>query len=50
MNINIASELKNTILNSKLKNSYINTHPNCKYSLDLIINELLYFLKSGVSW
>ena len=51
MNFDIKFELKKIILNSsKLKDSFIKIYPNSKYSLDLIIDELLYFLKSGVSW
>lgn len=47
----IKNEIKNIILSSnKLKNTYIKKHSNTKYSLDLIIEEILYFLKSGVSW
>ena len=51
MQIDLVSELKCVILNTtSLKNTFTKNHPNTKYSLDLIINELLYFLKSGVSW
>jgi transposase len=51
MNFDIKFELKNIILASKhLKNTYDHKHTNSKYSLDLIIDELMYFLKSGVSW
>ena len=47
----IKIELKNIILSStKIKDTYIKKHSNSKYSLELIINEILYFLKSGVSW
>ena len=42
--------IKNVIFNSKLKKSYFEPHPNNKYSLNLIIDEFLYFIKSGVSW
>jgi len=43
--------IKNSILNHKiLKKYYINTFPNSKYSLDLIIEDILFVLKSGVSW
>lgn len=51
ISLNIKIELKNIILNSKqFINTFSKKHPNSKYSLDLIIDELLYFLKSGVSW
>ena len=51
MDFNIKIEIKKIILNcNNLKNSYNKKHTNSKYSLDLIIDELLYFLKSGVSW
>lgn len=51
MNFNIKIELKKIILNcNNIKNTYNNTYSNSKYSLDLIIDELLYFFKSGVSW
>lgn len=43
--------IKNSILNHKiLQKYYINTFPNSKYSLDLIIEDILFVLKSGVSW
>jgi transposase len=51
MEIDIKNELKNIILNTHiLKNTYLKKHSNTKYSLELIINEILYMLKSGVSW
>lgn len=49
MKFDITEEMKNIILNSSIKNTYNKTHTHTKYPLDLIINELLYFLKSGVS-
>ena len=49
MNLDIVTEIKNIILSTdKLKDTYIKKHS--KYSLHLIITEILYFLKSGVSW
>lgn len=51
MNFEIKTELKNIVLNTNnLKDTYIKKHTNTKYTLDKIIDELLYFLKSGVSW
>lgn len=51
MNFNIHNELKKIILaNKNLKNTYAKNHTNSKYSLDLIIQEIMYVLKSGVSW
>lgn len=51
MHIDIKTELKNIILKTEgLNSTYLFSHTNSKYSIDLIIDELLYFLKSGVSW
>jgi transposase len=51
MNFNIQFECKKIILNNKnLKSTYNKIHTNSKHSLDLIIDELFYFFKSGVSW
>ena len=51
MNLDIKSEFKKIVLNIDIfKNCFNKVHSNSKYSLDLIIDELLYFLKSGVSW
>lgn len=51
MNFEIKTELKKIILKTKtLKDTYIKKHTNTKHSLDIIIEELLYFLKSGISW
>lgn len=51
MNFDIKFEMKKIILNTdSLKNTYIGKYSNTKYTLDLIINEIFYFLKSGVSW
>ena len=51
MNFDIKLEIKNIILNCNVINkSYTIKHSNTKYSLDLIITEIFYFLKSGVSW
>ena len=51
MNIDIKTELKRIILSTdKIKNTYAKTYPHTKYTLDHIIDELLYFFKSGVSW
>ena len=49
-NLSFKDILKNIIFKTeKLKNSYKN-HPNTKYSLDLIIDELIYVLKTGIAW
>lgn len=51
MNFDIKSEFEKIVLNTEsLKNSFINKSTNSKYTLQTIINEILYFLKSGVSW
>lgn len=43
--------IKNIILNSDdIKRYYLKTHPNTKYSLDNILNEIFYVLKTGISW
>ena len=45
MDFNIKNELKNIILScSALNKSYSVIHPNTKYSLDLIIDEILYIV------
>lgn len=51
MFFDIIFELKKIILNTKnISSTYSQKYTNTKYSLDLIIHEILYFLKSGVSW
>lgn len=51
MNFSIKDELKKIILNSnQFFLTFSKNHTNSKYSIDLIIDELLYFLKSGLSW
>lgn len=51
MKINFINEIKKTVFStSKLKNRYTKIYPNTKYSLSEIIEELIYVLKSGVSW
>ena len=51
MKINLINEIKKTILNTnKLKDRYTKIYPNTKYLLDEIIKELVYVLKSGISW
>ena len=43
--------LKNIISKNKILNKAYNyNHPNKKYSLDLIIDEIIYVLKTGISW
>jgi hypothetical protein len=50
MNFDIKIEFKNIVLNSPvISSTFLKTHPNSKYSLDLIIDEIFYVLKSGVS-
>ena len=49
--LNIISELKNIILKTEsISETYKKKYTNTKYTLDLIVTEILYFLKSGVSW
>lgn len=51
MNFSIQNEIKKIVLSTKkLKTTYTKQYSNSKYSLDLIIQEILYFLKSGNSW
>jgi transposase len=51
MKIDIVTEIESIVLSTnKLKDTYLKKHTNSKYSLRLIITEILYFLKSGVSW
>lgn len=51
MSFSIELELKKIILATKsLKDTYTIKHKNSKYSLNLIIQEILFFLKSGSSW
>jgi len=43
--------IKDMILkNPFTRQTYIHKHPNTKYSIDTIINDILYVLKTGISW
>lgn len=42
--------LNETILNSSIRNSYNHTYHNQKYELNDIINDIIYVLKTGISW
>lgn len=49
--ISICDLLINFIMNdNKLKYYYINKFPHSKYKLTDIINDILYILKTGISW
>jgi transposase len=51
MKLDLICELKKIIYNTNdLKGTFSKIHPNTKYTLDNILNEILYFLNSGVSW
>ena len=51
MKISFNNFLKTIIFKNKLLNKAYNyNHPNQKYSLDLIINEIIYVLKTGIAW
>lgn len=50
MMFNIKKELKKVIMNSKLKTTYNKKHPNTHYTLDEILNDIIYVLKTGISW
>ena len=48
LNYSFKDLIKNFILkHSKLKEFYLKSHPNSKYSLDIIIDDILFVLKSG---
>ena len=51
MNLDIKQEIKNIVLKTKnLNSTFTKKHPNTKYTLDEIIDEIIYFMKSGVSY
>lgn len=51
MFFDIKLELKNIILNTpSISSTYLRSHPNSKYTIDIIIDEIFYFLRSGTSW
>lgn len=51
LNVSFNDVFKNTILTSKtIGKNYKHTYPNSKYTLNDIINELIYVLKTGLSW
>jgi len=51
LNLSIIDIVKQTILHNQiLAKFYSNTFPNSKYSLDLILSEIIYVLKTGISW
>lgn len=51
LNCSFKDMIKHFILtHSKLKHFYLKSYSNSKYSLDVIINDILFVLKSGVSW
>ncbi len=48
---NVKNVLKGVILRTKkLKSTFSVSHPNTKYSLDLILDEIIYVLRNGISW
>ncbi len=50
-NFNIKTTLKQIILSTKgLQDTYNKIYPNTKYTLDQIIDDIIYILKTGVSW
>ena len=49
MTIDIRSEIKHIVLRTKkLQQTYSKKHNNSKYSLDMVIDEILYFLNLGL--
>ena len=51
LNISFKDSIKTTILKNKhIQKFYLRKFPNSKYSLDLIIDDILYVLKTGIAW
>jgi transposase len=51
ISISFKEYLKNTILKDKNINKYyLKQYPNSKYKLDDILDDILYVLKTGISW
>ena len=51
IDVSFNTTIKNIIFNSDdIKRYYLKIHPNTKYSLDSILNEIFYVLKTGISW
>jgi len=51
LNIELKTIILGIIENSPaLKKKYFVKHPNSKYSISLILDEILYVLKTGISW
>jgi hypothetical protein len=51
INISFIDLLKNTLINDlHIGKFYVKKFPNSKYSLDDIINEIMYILKTGIPY
>src|SRR5271156_4749550 len=51
INFDIKKTIIDIILSTKgLQDTYSKSHPNTKYSIDLIIDDIFYVLKTGLSW
>jgi hypothetical protein len=50
MDFTFAEIIKNIILKSSIRDSYNHTYHNQKYALSDIISEIIYVLKTGISW
>jgi hypothetical protein len=51
LNVSFVEIIKNIIItNKKLKCNYTKKYPNSKYLLNTIISDILYVLKTGISW
>ena len=51
INFDIKKSLIHIILSNKLFfNTFSKKHSNSKYSLDIIIDDIIYVLKTGISW
>ena len=51
INISFGQIIKNIILKNKyLAHSFLYNHPNSKYSIENIIDDILFVLKTGIAW
>ena len=51
LDFDIVNEVYDTIMHTeKIKNNYKNKYPNTKYSFKQIVDEMLYYVKSGCSF
>jgi hypothetical protein len=51
VSVSFIKSIKHIILSNKnIKHFYTKLYPNTKYSLDDILNDIFYVLKTGISW